>query len=209
MTASLAAASVYVVDDDEEVRESVAWLLGSIGLQTTCFESATAFLEHYDGEHAACVILDVRMPLMSGTRLQEELVAFAPHVAIVFVSAHGDIKMSVLTIQRGAVDFLEKPYDPQQLLDVVQGAIVAAQERFAEHQRRRDVQAKVDSLTPREREILRMVVEGIPSQNISRRLEMSVKTVDVHRARIKAKTDADSINTLVRDILRYGAIVRE
>lgn len=209
MTDPTPPAVVYVVDDDPGLLESVTWLLGSIGIQPVVYDAADTFLSEYDGGHPACLVLDVRMPRMSGTKLQEELAAFAPHVAIIFVSAHGDIKMSVRTMQQGAVHFLEKPYEPQQLLDVVQAAVVMAEERFAEHRARREVQAKVDSLTPREREILRLVVEGLPSQNIARKLGMSVKTVDVHRARIKSKTDADSINTLVRDVLRYGAEISE
>ncbi|OYO01353.1 response regulator transcription factor [Enemella evansiae] len=198
---------VYVVDDDPELLESVSWLLESIGIDAVSIDSADAFLSRYSGDHPALVVLDVRMPRISGTRLQEILNEQLPHVAIIFVSAHGDIKMSVRTMQRGAIDFLEKPYEPQQMLEVVQAGIGTARERFLDHAQRRDVQQKVDSLTPREREILCLVVEGLPSQNIARRLGMSVKTVDVHRARIKQKTDADSINTLVRDILRYGAII--
>lgn len=198
---------VYVVDDDPELLESVSWLLGSIGIDAVTIDSADAFLDSYSGDHPALLILDVRMPRMSGTRLQEILAEEVPHVAIIFVSAHGDIKLSVRTMQRGAIDFLEKPYEPQQMLEVVQSGIGTARERFFDHVQRLEVQRKVDSLTPREREILELVVEGLPSQNIARRLGMSVKTVDVHRARIKQKTDADSINTLVRDVLRYGATV--
>lgn len=144
---------------------------------------------------------------MSGARLQAELNERAPHATIIFVSAHGDIKMSVTAMQEGALHFLEKPYEPQQLLDLVQEGIVVARERFVDHSTRLDVQHRVDSLTPREKEILRLVIEGLPSQNIARRLGMSVKTVDVHRARIKSKTGADSINTLIRDVLRYQATV--
>lgn len=205
MTEATPPAVVYVVDDDPGLVESVTWLLGSIGIRPVVYDAADTFLENYAGDHPACLVLDVRMPRMSGTRLQEELATFAPHVAIIFVSAHGDIKMSVRVMQQGAIHFLEKPYEPQQLLDLVQAGIVTAEERYADFVSRRDIQHKVDALTPREREILQLVVEGLPSQNIARRLGMSVKTVDVHRARIKSKTDADSINTLVRDVLRYGA----
>lgn len=199
--------TVYVVDDDPELCESVAWLLDSIGITPVICHSADQFLDTYAGDHPACIVLDVRMPQMSGTRLQEKLNEYAPHVAIIFVSAHGDIRMSVSTLQAGALDFLEKPYDPQRLLDAVQAGVVKAGQRFHQSDTRRSVQAKVGALTPREREILALVVEGLPSQNIARRLGMSVKTVDVHRARIKGKTDADSISTLVRDILRYGVDV--
>ncbi|MFW0794847.1 response regulator [Gordonia sp. CPCC 205515] len=200
-------ATVYVVDDDPELCESVDWLLGSIGIKPEICHSADEFLTAYDGSHPACIVLDVRMPQMSGTRLQERINEFAPHVAIIFVSAHGDIRMSVSTLQAGALDFLEKPYDPQRLLDTVQAGMEKATERFRAYQLKQTIQAKVSLLTPREREILALVVEGLPSQNIARKLGMSVKTVDVHRARIKSKTDADSISTLVRDVLRFDVEV--
>ncbi len=202
-----APATVYVVDDDPELCESVDWLLDSIGIKPLICHSADEFLTAYDGSHPACIILDVRMPQMSGTRLQERLNEFAPHVAILFVSAHGDIRMSVSTLQAGALDFLEKPYDPQRLLDAVQTGVEKASQRFETYRLQRSISDKVTALTPREREILALVVEGLPSQNIARRLGMSVKTVDVHRARIKAKTDAESISTLVRDILRFDVVV--
>lgn len=194
---------VYVIDDDPELLESVSWLLGSIGIHPITIDSADAFLESYHGEHPACLMLDVRMPRMSGTRLQELLNEQFPHVVIIFVSAHGDIKMSVQTMQRGAFDFLAKPYEPQALLDAVQLGIDQARVRYATFRSRQAVVEKIALLTPREREILGLVVEGLPSQQIASRLGMSVKTVDVHRARIKSKTDAESINTLVRDVLRH------
>ncbi|AKE91651.1 MULTISPECIES: response regulator transcription factor [Rhodococcus] len=199
--------TVYVVDDDLELCESVDWLLESIGIRPVICHSGEQFLNAYDGSRPACIVLDVRMPRMSGTRLQEKLNEFAPHVAIIFVSAHGDIRMSVSTLKAGALDFLEKPYDPQRLLDAVQAGVEKARLRFTDHVVRESVRNKVSSLTPRERQILALVVEGLPSQNIARKLGMSVKTVDVHRARIKSKTDADSISTLVRDVLRYGVDV--
>ncbi|WP_374193855.1 MULTISPECIES: response regulator transcription factor [unclassified Gordonia (in: high G+C Gram-positive bacteria)] len=207
MTASDVTAAVYVVDDDPELCESVDWLLGSIGISPRICHSADDFLAQYSGDTPACIVLDVRMPTMSGPRLQEKLNELAPHVAIIFVSAHGDIRMSVSTLQAGAMDFLEKPYDPQRLLDAVQAGMEKAVERFRTHAQKRWVESKVALLTPQEREILALVVEGLPSQNIARRLDMSVKTVDVHRARIKSKTDADSISTLVRDILRFDVEV--
>lgn len=198
---------VYVIDDDVAVCESVSWLLGSIDISPEVHHSADTFLEAYDGSHPACLVLDMRMPRMSGSRLQAELNTIASHVSIIFVSAHGDIKMSVHAMQEGALHFLEKPYEPQQLLDLVQEGVVVARERFADHAQHLDVQRRVDTLTVREKEILRLVIEGLPSQNIARQLGMSVKTVDVHRARIKAKTEAGSINTLIRDVLRYQATV--
>lgn len=200
---------VYVIDDDQELLESVSWLLGSIGIQPVTLDSADAFLPLYSGDHPACLMLDVRMPRMSGIRLQEVLIERFPHVVIIFVSAHGDIKMSVQAMQRGAYSFLAKPYEPQALLEAVQSGMAQAEARFADHRTRQTVVERVALLTPREREILALVVEGLPSQQIARRLGMSVKTVDVHRARIKSKTDAESINTLVRDLLRHNIQIPE
>ena len=200
-------AVTYVVDDDPELCDSVDWLLGSIGISARICHSADEFLTVYDGDHPACIVLDVRMPHMSGPRLQERLNEIAPHVAIIFVSAHGDIRMSVETMRAGALDFLEKPYDPQRLLDAVQAGLDTAVERFRVHSNRHRVEERISQLTPRERQILNLVVEGLPSQNIARRLGMSVKTVDVHRTRIKSKSNSDSISTLVRDILRYDVEV--
>lgn len=198
---------VYIVDDDPELCESVAWLLDSADIEGIICHSAQELLDVFDLNRPACIVLDVRMPAMSGIRLQEKLNELSPHVVIIFVSAHGDIRMSVDTIKAGAQDFLEKPYDPQKLLDAVQLGIESAEQRFIEYSLADEIRRKIELLTPREREVLQLVVEGLPSQTISRRLGMSVKTVDVHRTRIKSKADADSIGTFVRDILRYGVEV--
>lgn len=199
---------VYVVDDDPAVCESVQWLLESINITPIVCHSADEFLGQYRGQHPACVILDVRMPKMSGTKLQERINEFAPFVSIIFVSAHGDIRMSVSAMHAGAQDFLEKPYDPQQLLEAVQTGVEQAGANYLIARERQCVAERISTLTAREREILALVIEGLPSQNIARRLAVSVKTVDVHRARIKGKTDAESISTLVRDILRTGLEVQ-
>jgi len=195
--------AVYVIDDDPELCESVEWLLESAAISSIVCHSADEFLAQFDPDRPACLILDVRMPQMSGTRLQEKLNEMAPHVSIIFVSAHGDIDMSVSTIKAGAQDFLEKPYDPQRLIDAVQVGMDKAVDRFRAYTRATALQKKIQQLTPREYDVLQLAIEGLPSQNIGRKLGMSVKTVDVHRTRIRAKTDADSIGTLVRDILRY------
>ncbi|WP_249353565.1 response regulator [Rhodococcus sp. USK13] len=200
-------ARVYVVDDDPALCDSINWILESIAIQPVICHSADSFLDVYDGTNPACIVLDVRMPGISGTRLQDKINEFAPHVVIIFVSGHGDIRTSVSTLQKGAMDFLEKPYDPQRLLDAVQSGADRARTRFAGHVARVELREKLQGLTPRERQILALVLEGLPSRNIARRLGMSVKTVDVHRARIKSKTDSDSIGTFVRDLLRYDVEV--
>ena len=194
---------VYIVDDDPELCDSVDWLLGSAGIDSVVCHSAQEFLQAFVPERPACLVLDVRMPVMSGPRLQDRLNEIAPHTVIIFVSAHGDIRMSVDTMKAGAQDFLEKPYDPQKLLDAVQLGIESAAQRFLDYSMAEEVAHKITLLTPREREVLALVVEGLSSQTIGRRLGMSVKTVDVHRTRIKSKTGSDSVGTFVRDILRY------
>lgn len=195
---------VYIVDDDQELCRSLAWLLESVRIRSLCFTDVTTFLESYDRDQPACMVLDVRMPEVSGFQLQEILNRAGSPIPVIFVSAHGDIRMSVRALQNGAVDFLEKPYDPQHMLEVVQQALRTAQERFARAARQQALQARLESLSPRELEILRMVIDGAPSKNIATRLGISTKTVDVHRTRIREKAGAESMAILVRDVLQAG-----
>ncbi|MFD7500768.1 response regulator transcription factor [Streptomyces sp. NPDC059850] len=195
---------VYIVDDDEELSESLAWLLESVGIRSERFQDARTFLRSYDRDRPACLILDVRMPELSGFDVQQLLNETGAPLPVVFVSAHGDIRMSVRAMQNGAVDFLEKPYDPQHLLDVVQAALRTARERFERDAVQRELRGKLDSLTSREREVLELAVDGMPNKQIAARLGISAKTIDVHRARIREKTGAQSMATLVRDVLRLG-----
>lgn len=196
-------AVVHIVDDDDDLRQSLAFLLGSVGVQTLTYPDAASFLAEFDPSEPAVVIVDVRMPGMSGFQLQEQLTARGYPAPVIFCSAHGDIPMSVRAMTGGAVDFLEKPYDAQKILDVVQHQQHQACVRFAEHEVRQRVVDRLGQLTQREREVLRQVIDGSPSQVVAHRLGTSVKTVDVHRARIKSKTGADSLGTLVRDILTH------
>lgn len=192
---------VHVVDDDEDLRQSLAFLLQSVGIEALTYATATSFLDEVDFDEAGVVIVDVRMPGLSGFQLQEQLNQRDYPAPIIFCSAHGDIPMSVRALRAGAVDFLEKPYEPQRMLEVVQEQLQVAARLFAERADRLRVRARLQTLTPRERDVLRHVIEGRSSQQIASRLGTSVKTVDVHRARIKAKTEAESLGTLVRDIL--------
>lgn len=195
---------VYIVDDDVELCESLSWLLDSVSISSESFNDVQSFLAEFDPERPACLIVDVRMPRTGGFQLQERLNQLGSPIPVVFVSAHADVAMSVRALRNGAVNFLEKPYDPQQMLDAVQETMGLATERFAKAALREDVLRRLKSLTPREREILGLVIDGLPSQNIARRLGTSVKTVDVHRARIRVKSGADSIAALVRDVLSSG-----
>ncbi|MFJ3776312.1 response regulator transcription factor [Streptomyces sp. NPDC090075] len=198
---------VHVVDDDEDLRQSLVFLLDSVGVQALTYPDAQTFLDEFDPAEPAVVIVDVRMPSVSGFQLQERLAELDYPAPVVFCSAYGDIPMSVRALTGGAADFLEKPYQPQRMVEVVQAQLVEARRRFAEHAERQAVRTRLETLTQREREVLRLVVDGLPSQVIAHRLGTSVRTVDVHRARIKAKTQADSIGTLVRDILTHRVTV--
>lgn len=191
----------HIVDDDDDLRRSLAFLLSSVGIRALTYPDAAGFLEGFDPEQPAVVIVDVRMPGMNGFQLQERLVELGYPAPVIFCSAHGDIPMSVRAMSKGAVDFLEKPYEPQLMIDIVQQQLAESRRLFAAHAARRAVQQRVDGLTQREREVLRHVIDGLPSQVVARRLGTSVKTVDVHRARIKAKTGSDSLGELIRDIL--------
>jgi FixJ family two-component response regulator len=198
---------VHIVDDDEDVRQSLVFLFESVGVRAIAYPDASAYLTELDPDEPAVVIVDVRMPGLSGFQLQEKLIQLDYPAPLVFCSAHGDIPMSVRAVTQGAVDFLEKPYQPQAVLEVVQAQLPEACRRFADHARRRNVLRRLETLTQREREVLRLVIDGLPSQIVARKLGTSVKTIDVHRARIKAKTDSDSLGTLVRDILFYRVTV--
>ena len=198
---------VYIVDDDQELCASLAWLLDSVNITSEYYFSVQTFLDEYRRDIPACLVLDVRMPEVGGFQLQETLLADESPIPIIFVSAHGDIKMSVRALQRGALTFIEKPYDPQHMLDVIQDALRVARQRFGERRNRTELQGRIDALTVREREILALVLDGLPSKNIAKELGISVKTVDVHRTRIKEKTGAESIAVLVRDILQAGLSV--
>lgn len=197
---------VYILDDDEGARTSLAWLLNSVHIHTECFASAKAFLEGYDPCVASCLVLDVRMPEVSGFQLQERLNHLGSELPIIFVSGHGDIPMSVKALQNGAVDFFEKPYHAQHILDRIQATLKAEASRQPERVRRRQLREKMKALSPREREVLEQMLLGMPSKLIARALNISVKTVDVHRASIKDKLGCPSTAGVVREVLlAFGA----
>jgi FixJ family two-component response regulator len=198
---TLPAPVIYIVDDDNGMRTSLAWLLESVGVKSEGFANASDFLRAFDPDIPACLVLDVRMPETSGFDVQTELNRRGATLPIIFVSGHGDIPMSVRALQNGAIDFVEKPYNSQQMLDRVQRAMKLAMQRHATDQKRRDLRKRLDSLTGREKEVLRGVIDGKGSKRIASELDISVKTVDVHRASIKEKLGVASIATLVRDVM--------
>src|ERR1700761_3627313 len=193
---------VYIVDDDNGMRTSLAWLLESVGIASQGFVSAADFLNAFDVDVPACLVLDVRMPEASGFDVQEALNRRGATLPIIFVSGHGDIPMSVRALQQGAIDFVEKPYNSQQMLERIQRALKLATQRHVRDRRQRELRVRLDSLTAREKEVLRGLIEGKPSKVISTELSISVKTVDVHRASIKEKLGVASVATLVHDVLQ-------
>ena len=189
---------VFIVDDDESVRKSVQRLLKSVNIQVKAFSSANEFLKHGLSQNPACLILDVRMPGLSGLELQKVLLKSNHSPSIVFISGHGNIPMSVQALKAGAVDFLEKPFDDQDLLDAVNLAI----EKTARDKQKADelkkIRNRLDSLTPREREVFNLVVTGMLNKQIAHELGTSEKTVKVHRGRVMQKMQVDSLADLVR-----------
>ncbi|MFO1144243.1 MAG: response regulator [Amaricoccus sp.] len=193
---------IYVVDDDEAVRDSLEALLSSDGFDTSTCASAEAFLQQFDPVGAACLLFDVRMPGMDGLTLLETLDGDRKGVPVVVLTGHADVPMAVRAIRAGAADFVEKPFTAARLLDSIRGAIArsapvtgtadtALRERFAD-------------LTPRERQVMEQMVIGLPNKLIAHRLGMSPRTVEIHRGRVMAKTGATSLSHLVRMAVRAG-----
>ncbi len=195
------ASTVYVVDDDPAMRDSLRWLLESVDFQVHVFESATAFLEQYEGHRPACLVLDVRMPGMSGLDLQDELVRRDVTIPMIMISAHGDVPVAVRALKTGAIDFIEKPFSDQLLLDRVRQALEKDQKASQTDEAKDAIRARTETLTPREKEVMELVVAGNPNKAVASKLGLSQKTVEIHRARVMSKMSAGSLAELVRDFL--------
>lgn len=198
-------ATVFVVDDDEAVRNSLRLLLKAVGLPTELFRSADEYLASFDNTRAGCLVLDIRMPGMSGLELQEELNRREAILPIIFISGHGDIPMAVEAMQRGALDFLQKPFRDQDLLDRINRAIEKDRTGRALLGNRESIRARIASLTPREQEILTMVTQGKANKIIAADLELSQRTVEIHRAHVMEKMGANSLAHLVRMVVDAAA----
>lgn len=188
---------VYLVDDEFSVRDSLALLIESTGQSVRSFESAEAFLNNYDPEHPGCLLLDVRMPSMSGLELQGELLKREIFIPIIFISGHAGIPDSAKAFRAGAVDFLEKPFDNEILLERIDEAIkkdIASREQFIEH---REIQNRLDRLTHREQEVLSLIVRGHSNKEIAKILDISNRTVEAHRASIMEKMQVKSFAELM------------
>ena len=190
--------TVFIVDDDQAVARSVRWPIESVQLKVETFASAQSFLDGYATTKPGCLVLDVRMPGMSGIELQERLTVQRIRVPIIFITGHGDVQMAVRAVQAGAFDFIEKPFNDQDLLDRIQRAISFDSEQRARDSLRARLSALLASLTPREREVLNLVVEGMSNKAVANTLGLSAKTVEVHRAKVMEKMHARSVADLVK-----------
>ena len=189
---------VYVVDDDEAVRESLKWLLEANRYQVVCYARAEQFLANYDPARIACLILDVRMPGMSGLELQEQLIARGANLPILFITGHGDVPMAVATMKKGAIDFIEKPFNEADLRASVERMLAMAQTSGDTRRREREHDALLGRLTARERQVLDCIVAGRLNKQIADDLGISIKTVEAHRANIMDKLNAGTVADLLR-----------
>ncbi len=199
---------VYVVDDDAAVLDSVRLLLRSVGLRSATYASATDFLTAFDADQPGCLVLDIRMPVMSGIELQERLHEIGAMIPIVFVTAHGDIPMAVQAVKAGALDFIPKPFRDQELLDRVQQAIELDHQHRDELADRTELRRRYETLTAREREVFRLVAAGKANKVIAADLGISQRTVEIHRGRVMEKMQARSLPHLVRIALQVQEWVR-
>ncbi|PWC32905.1 response regulator transcription factor [Azospirillum sp. TSO35-2] len=190
--------TVYVVDDDPAMRHSLGWLIGSLGLEVRSFASAEEFLRALRPDQPGCLVTDVRMPGMSGLELQDMLARAGSMLAVVVITGHADVPMAARAFRGGAVDFLEKPFNDQLLLDRVHEALETSTQSWAAHARKARVRSLLARLTPRERQVAHLVVAGKLNKVIAAEINLSPKTVEVHRHNVMEKLEVGSVADLTR-----------
>ena len=199
--------NVYVVDDDEAVRDSLQWLLEGKDYRVRCFDSAETFLSRYDPREVACVLVDIRMPGISGLELQDRLVERKSPLPIVFITGHGDVPMAVNTMKKGAMDFIQKPFKEDELVSLVERMLDQARESFSDSQIAANRDALMATLTTREAQVLERIVAGRLNKQIADDLGISIKTVEAHRANIMEKLNANTVADLLKTALGQTAKV--
>ncbi len=190
--------TVYVIDDDEAVRDSLQWLLEGNDYRVRCFESAETFLTRFDPREVACLIVDVRMPGMSGLELQDRLIQRGVAMPLAFITGHGDVPMAVTTMKKGAVDFIEKPFNENLLRDLVDRMLQKARIDLEEHAQNASREALLGKLTSRESQVLERIVAGRLNKQIADDLNISIKTVEAHRANIMEKLGTNTVADLLK-----------
>jgi len=197
--------TVYVVDDDEAVRDSIQWLLEGQDYRVRCFESAEVFLARYDPREVACLIIDIRMNGMSGLDLQDRLLERQSPLPVAFITGHGDVPLAVDTMKKGAMDFIQKPFKENELVSLVERMLAQARISFAEHQQAASRDALLAKLTGREAQVLERIVAGRLNKQIADDLGISIKTVEAHRANIMEKLGANTVADLLKIALGQNA----
>jgi FixJ family two-component response regulator len=193
---------IFVVDDDAAMRRSIVFLAESVGWSVQAFASAEDFLKQCEPERGSCLILDIRMPTMSGLELQQILKERRSELPIVFITGHGDVAMAVQAMKNGALDFIEKPFKDQQLLDAIAQAVRNSSQRKAQHRHQAEARDLLERLTQREREVALLVARGLSNKLIARELDISDKTVQVHRAHVLEKMGVHSAAQLAQQLMR-------
>jgi len=189
---------VYIVDDDDGMRRALTLLIGTIGYQAVAFARPREFLEKYDPAQHGCLVLDVRMPEMSGLEVQQHLNRSGSMLPVILITGHGDVPMAVQAMKNGAFDFLQKPFRDQDLIDRINAALKQDAENRAALEKHADIKRRFESLTPREREVMALVVDGKPNKVIAIDLGLSERTVEIHRANVMEKMGARSVAHLVK-----------
>lgn len=189
---------IFVVDDDESVRIALSRLIRSVGFEVIALSSAEEFLAADLPDRPTCVVLDVRLPGLNGLDLQKELKNAGRGIPIIFITGHGDVPMSVRAMKAGAIDFLQKPFNDQALVDAINRALIVDKERRTQQRLRKEVERRLARLTSREQDVLALVVQGMANKVIAAELGIAEKTVKVHRGRVMRKMEADSLAELVR-----------
>lgn len=192
---------VYIVDDDEAIRDAVEALVGEMGVPTESYESAEAFLAAYDGHRPGCLVTDVRMLGMSGVELQEKLIRDGVSLSVIVLTAYAETQTTVRAIKNGAVMLLEKPCRDQELWDAIRNALSEDTQKFIAEQRREEIRRRIDSLTPAERKVMDRIVDGESNKVMARRLDVSVRTIEVRRHNVFKKMRAESVAELVRNVI--------
>ncbi len=189
--------TVFIVDDDAAVRDSLCWVIGSAGFNVKTYASAKAFLEKPDANRIGCLVLDVKMPEMSGLQLQKQLIEENSSLPIIFISAHGSIPDAVGALREGAIDFLMKPFDNQILLERIRSSIEIGRKRREIRRQQEEATRRVSQLTPRERQVMDLIVKGYPNKIVAAELAISTKTVEIHRARVMEKVGVRNLAELI------------
>ena len=201
--------TVFVVDDDQAMRNSLKWLIESVAMQVETFDSADAFIRSYYPGRSGCLLLDVRMPGMSGLELQEYLTEQRVSIPVIIITGHGDVPMAIRAMKAGAVDFIEKPFNDELLLESIRHALLKDEEQRDKQRQRAEIATRLARLTPREHEVMAMVTGGKANKEIAANLGVSAKTVEAHRARVMEKMQAHSLADLVRMAMLSNLVTDE